>query len=171
MPLFNTGITAHNHFTTWRNGKWKCSTNVTNRAFENLSNFFFFFFWFLVPWPTQSLSSCLLGYSLFSFILGQSVHKWGILCRAWSTYTLILKSFRLMNKAVRWWWKCWVYIAGSRKLLKRFKTIITIRNNCNFPTWNVSLLFFHSLVESASVTALTCFWPFQNFAPTEICQG
>ena len=74
--------------------------------------------------------------------LGQSVLKWGKPCRAWSVYTLI---FRLMNRAIRWWWRCWVHITGSRKLWRRFKIIIAIRNKCNFPAWDLSLLFFHIL--------------------------
>ena len=44
-------ITAKNYFTTWWNSEWKFSSNVTNKAFENLSKFLLLT-WSFVPWPT-----------------------------------------------------------------------------------------------------------------------
>ena len=103
----------------------------------------------------RHLQTCLVSFSKFIFCaLTNSISfslsfrilvncwlsaKSGKLCRAWSVYTLI---FRLMNRAIRWWWRCWVYITGLRKLWRRFKIIIAIRNKCNFPAWDLSLLFF-----------------------------
>lgn len=138
-----------------------CLVSSSNLVFSALTNSISFSLSFRIQLNCSlSFKSASTLASLYSNEANRAEHG---ACTLWF--------WRALNRAIRWWWRCCVYITGLKKLWRRFKIIITVRNNCNSPAWDLSLPFFWIFFVICQCNCSDSFLAFPEFCTYMDVQG